>query len=208
MPTLLDPRRQPVAAELVGLGREDAELIPADPGGRVLGAHRARQGAGDVAQEIVAGGVAEAVVEQLESVEIEHQNREAPLRPPVTGDLVLRAGQQQRPVGDSGQRIAEGEIAQRLALGLEPLAPRDQRDRARRRHDQREQRRRQRAGGVPDRRGNRARGHDGRAARRRAETGAGARHGRHDRRQAQPEGLTSAGHRHRHRTGGDDQRQA
>jgi hypothetical protein len=75
-----------------------------------------------IAQQIVARCVTEPVVEQLESVEVEHQEREAPARSAMPLDLIIGAHQQRPAVGDPGHRIAERIIAQQVALALQPLA--------------------------------------------------------------------------------------
>ena len=61
----------------VGLRREHAELIAADPRRRILPADRALQRVGDLDDQVIAGRVAEAVVELFEAVEVDHHQREA-----------------------------------------------------------------------------------------------------------------------------------
>ena len=92
-------------AALVGLGGQHAELVAPEPGDGVLGAHGPPQRAGDVAQQVIAGGVAEAVVELLEAVEVEHHQSKGLPGPPMAGDLVLGARQQRPPVGRAGHGV-------------------------------------------------------------------------------------------------------
>ena len=82
---------------------DDGELVAADAGDDVAGPHAAAQPLGEDEQELVAGGVAAAVVDALEVVEVdeEHAHRAAAAQHPV-GDLL-----EQRAVGQSGQRVAE-----------------------------------------------------------------------------------------------------
>ena len=80
------------------------------PAVSVLGAHRVTQRERDLAEQIVAGSVAESVVEPLEAVEVDHHQRKRPAHPCMSGDLVLGAHQQRAPVRDAGQRIAEREV--------------------------------------------------------------------------------------------------
>ena len=104
---------------VVGLRGEHAELVTPEPGDGVLGAHGPPQGAGDVAQQVVAGGVTEAVVELLEAVEVQHHQSEGLPRPPVAGDLVVGAREQRPAVGHAGHGIRERIAAQRVALAFQ-----------------------------------------------------------------------------------------
>ena len=64
-------------AGLVGVDdllHEDGELIPAEPGRRVPSPQAVAQPAGHFDQEGVSGGVTEAVVHQLEVVEVEEEH--------------------------------------------------------------------------------------------------------------------------------------
>ena len=64
-------------AGLVGVDdllHEDGELIPAEPGRRVPSSQAVGQPAGHFDQEGVSGRVAEAVVDQLEVVEVEEEH--------------------------------------------------------------------------------------------------------------------------------------
>ena len=74
-------------------------------------------------QHLVAGQVAEAVVEQLEAVHVQVQQREAPLAVAAQpGDRALQAVAQVQAVGQSGQRVVHDLV---LELRLDLLAHRD-----------------------------------------------------------------------------------
>ena len=54
---------------------EHDELVAAEPADRVALAQDAGEPGGDAAQQLVAGGVAEGVVDVLEAVEVDEQRR-------------------------------------------------------------------------------------------------------------------------------------
>ena len=64
-------------AGVAGTAQEHAELVAAEPRGRVGGAQDRAQPLAHLAEQLVAGVVAERVVELLEAVEIEQQQRQA-----------------------------------------------------------------------------------------------------------------------------------
>ena len=75
---------------LRGIPQEDGELVAADPGGEVARAQGRLDALADGREQLVAGGVAEGVVDDLEVVEIEEQDdRDEPGR--VRGLETLRA---------------------------------------------------------------------------------------------------------------------
>ena len=79
------------ALALVGLGEQHRELVAAEAGEHVGLAQAAAQQLGDAAQELVAGAVAERVVDVLEVVEVEHQDGAAGAVALRVGDLGGRA---------------------------------------------------------------------------------------------------------------------
>ena len=102
-----------------GVLQEDGELIPAEPGDRVGRPHRSPQAFGHRQEQLVPGGVAEAVVHGLEPVEIEEQDRGGRPAALGAGQCVGHPVDEQGPVGQGRERIME-----RLAgeFGLQVLA--------------------------------------------------------------------------------------
>jgi len=92
--------------------------------GRLLDAAQARR---DPAQQPVAGGMPERVVDELEVVEVDEQQRDGALALARAGDRRAQPGVELRAVREPGQRVVGGEPAQ-LGLGeleaLLELAPR------------------------------------------------------------------------------------
>ena len=76
----LERRAQPQAGgagrRLVAGVEHDRELVAAEPRERVAGPQRLLQARADLAQDLVAGVVAERVVELLEAVEVDQQQRD------------------------------------------------------------------------------------------------------------------------------------
>ena len=95
-----DERRPKAVAQAVGqveglghahhLAEDDHELVAADAGHEVRGPHVLVQPLGHVHQQLVAVGVAERVVDQLEAVEVEEEQGDVGV---VDGGLLEHAGQ-------------------------------------------------------------------------------------------------------------------
>ena len=102
-------RRGEVAAR-----EQDRELVAAEPGQHV-GARGRRRGAGAATrvEQVVAGGVAEGVVDGLEAVEVEQQQDRL-----VGGGLVEPVGEAGA-VGEAGERVAVGEDGELLRALLD-----------------------------------------------------------------------------------------
>ena len=109
---------------------DDGELVAAEPRHAVGAAHQAGEPLRELADQVVAGRVAERVVDVLEAVEVEIEQRE-----PLPGLARFDQGAiepvaEQRPVGEAGQRVVEGEVLglrlARLQLGRGPLQAQDQ----------------------------------------------------------------------------------
>ena len=64
------------------VGEQEHELVAAVAGEQAAIALGAAQPPGDAAQQPVAGAVAERVVDELEVVEVDEQQRDRPLAPP------------------------------------------------------------------------------------------------------------------------------
>jgi hypothetical protein len=106
---------QPARGARAGARGHDGELVAADPGHAVAAA-RLRGGARrELAQHAVAGGVAEAVVDLLERVDVGQQQREPgavpgapPPRPRRGGERVGQRLLEPAPVRQPGQRVLAG----------------------------------------------------------------------------------------------------
>ena len=94
-----------------------ANSSPPMPGDGVAGADGRSQAFGDLDQEFVAGGVAGAVVDLLEAVEVDVEDTDRPLRAGGRGQGVVDPVVEQGPVGQAGERVVEALVQQRV-LGL------------------------------------------------------------------------------------------
>ena len=97
------------------LGRVDVleqqcELVTAEPCHRVALTHAAAESLGDVDQHGVAGRVTEAVVDGLEPVEVDEQQRDAGAAAPRHLQCVLDAVEQQAAVGKVREQVVAGEV--------------------------------------------------------------------------------------------------
>ena len=103
--------------QLLGAGavEEHGELVAADVRHRVAGPDQATEPVGDADEQLVADAVTEGVVHRLEVVEVDDHDAERPGLAAAAGDRVGEAVTQQRAVGELGERIVEGAVAQ-LAL--------------------------------------------------------------------------------------------
>ena len=99
---------------------QDRELVAAEARRGVAGPELVAQPVGRGHEQLVAGGVAEAVVDRLEPVEVEDHHRERPLAPGEAGDRVVDAVGEQGAVGQLRQRVVERPVAE-LALEAVPL---------------------------------------------------------------------------------------
>ena len=92
---------------------QQGEFVAAQPRHGVAGAAAALQAARDLDEELVAGAVPEAVVDQLEAVEVEEENGEAGgLAPLCPRERHLQPVLEQRAVRQAGERIVEGGLQQ------------------------------------------------------------------------------------------------
>ena len=97
---------------------ENGELVATEPGGKVDRADRGRDPTGDRDQELVAGLVPEHVVDDLEVVEVEEQdgNRRVLIG---LGQRLADLLREQRPVGQTRERVVVGAMAQLVPNGRE-----------------------------------------------------------------------------------------
>ncbi len=100
-----------------GLRRQDRELVPADPRQHLLRPHHLPRQRGHVLEQEVAAQVAVAVVDLLEFVEVEEDQRQ---RPPVAHgarELALDLLVVLPLVPDLGQAVARHQVVDRLVVG-------------------------------------------------------------------------------------------
>ena len=106
--------------------QQDGELVAADAGHELGAGHGGLEPRPDLAQEPVAGLVAERVVELLEVVEVDQQQRELGLGGAGLGRRLLEAREQAAAVGQPGQRVVHRVVlalgGERAQLGLELAA--------------------------------------------------------------------------------------
>jgi hypothetical protein len=86
--------------------REDDELVAADPGHGVAGSDDCLEASRQRAQDRIAGAVTADVVDVLEAVEVDGDERERLVRPACTIERLLDAILEQHPVRQPGERIA------------------------------------------------------------------------------------------------------
>ena len=104
----------------VELVQHDHELVAAGPGDQVAVAQAAAQALGDRQQQLVAGRVAEGVVDVFEVVEVGDQHRD-PVRLGLgAGDDFPEVALEQAAVGQRGEVVVVGELADPV-LGVEAL---------------------------------------------------------------------------------------
>ena len=99
-----------------GVRGDDRELVAAEPGHHVARAHAAQQAAGDLDQQLVAGGVAERVVHPLELVEVDQEQRRPAPAPRRLRQLARQHLPQRPPVRQPGERVVHREHADPLLL--------------------------------------------------------------------------------------------
>src|SRR5690606_17579527 len=91
----------------VGPRQQDHELLAAVPGRDVAAAYPRADPPRDSAQHVVADEVAEAIVDRLEMVDVDHQARERSLLAAAPRELLLEAGLEIVPVAPARQRIGQ-----------------------------------------------------------------------------------------------------
>jgi len=97
-----------------GVLAQGDELVTADARDGVAGAQRAAQPPRQGEQQLVADGVAQAVVDELEVVDVDEEHRRARATAPRPRDPPVEALEQQRAVGQPGQRVVQCLVADLL----------------------------------------------------------------------------------------------
>ena len=95
------------------VGQQDQELVAAEPREHAA-ALDAPQPPGDPPQQPVAGAVAEGVVDELEVVEVDQQQRDRAAGAGAAVDAAAQLGLQLGAVGQAGQRVEVGEAGDLL----------------------------------------------------------------------------------------------
>ena len=133
--------------------QQHRELVAAEPGHRVPGAGGAAQPLGHPDQQLVTRRVPQGVVDDLEVVQVEEEQRHRPQVAGVQVDRVLEPVPEQRAVGQPGQPVVEGLVAQLLLalgqlVGQPPVLPQGQVLAGHHQHHQRRRPRPARPSGV------------------------------------------------------------
>mmetsp|Transcript_15321 Transcript_15321/g.36558 ORF Transcript_15321/g.36558 Transcript_15321/m.36558 type:complete len:223 (-) Transcript_15321:3216-3884(-) len=97
----------------VGVGQQDGELLAADPTDLGSTRHRAAQPVDDLADHRITGRMAEFVIDALEEVDVQHDQRERPAFQQPARTVEDRAAVQR-----AGQRVMPGLV---LELGRETV---------------------------------------------------------------------------------------
>ena len=115
-------RLQAIGQRLRGIGihrrrRYDDELVATESGDQVRATGTFAQAFGEDADEPVAGGVAEIVVDRLQPVEVEEQRRYGPRL--AGGESRVEVCQQRAAIVQAGEVVVFGKVAQ-LVFGAHP----------------------------------------------------------------------------------------
>ena len=111
--------RATTSAACAGLRLHEHELVATQPGQGVGGADRGADPLGDGAQQPVAGGMAQRVVDVLEAVEVEQQHRDHAALAAGAGQLLAEPVVQQGAVGQAGEQIVQGQTPDHLCAERE-----------------------------------------------------------------------------------------
>ena len=106
------------AAPRVDVGADHDELVAAQARDGVGHPHRGGQPRRQGEQHLVAGGVAEGVVDRLEAVEVEHEDRDVDALALPAGQGVSEAVERERAVGQPGERVVQRGMARDLLLAV------------------------------------------------------------------------------------------
>jgi hypothetical protein len=108
-------RRLSLVGEIL---QQHRELVAAQPGRGVLEPEAVAETIRHRDEQLVAGRVTEAVVDRLEVVQVEEEDRQAAVTPVRTHERVLDPVTEQRLVGELGEGVVERLVGE---LGLETL---------------------------------------------------------------------------------------
>ena len=114
---------------LVGGFEQDAEFVAADPGDDVAVTDALGQQVGDLDQRLVAGAMAERIVDHLQAVEIDEQHRRVDPVAVDPRDQPLELAHEAAPVRELDQRVLVRQLVElldpRLKLGNLTAQPAD-----------------------------------------------------------------------------------
>ena len=120
---------------------QQQELVSAEAADRVIGAKHAPQAVGDAAEQVVADGVSERVVDALEVIDVEEQHRGQAAVPAPPGGGVAEPVEEQRAVRQAGQAVVEALVCEvrRCAFALTHAGQLDRATQRRAPHDEQSQ---------------------------------------------------------------------
>jgi hypothetical protein len=95
------------------LGEEERELIAAEPADYVAGAGAVAQETGDLLDQLIADQVSIAVVDRLESADVQVGERERPAVPAGPSELPFDGLAEPAPVQKAGERVGRGSVLSR-----------------------------------------------------------------------------------------------
>src|SRR5690554_1739695 len=96
----------------VGIAQKNAELLPAKPGQQVGTTQAPMQTVADMAQSLVPGVVAPAIIDGLEMVKIKNHQYQCMATAACQGDAVAQLTLEAAAVGDTGQTVGFGHLPQ------------------------------------------------------------------------------------------------
>ena len=103
---------------MLGVGADDRELVTAKPCDGVGRSQHALQPRSDLLQQRIAAVVAERVVDVLEAIEVEQKDAKHRLVAARAEQRLPQTVAEQRAVGQSGQRIVQRLVLQRVGVRL------------------------------------------------------------------------------------------
>src|SRR5690554_755810 len=96
----------------VGIAQQNAELLPAKPGQQVGTTQAPLQTVADMAQSLIPGVVAPAIIDSLEMVKIENHQYQCMATAACQGDAVAQFTLKAAAIGHTGQTVGFGHLAQ------------------------------------------------------------------------------------------------
>src|SRR2546428_13936583 len=113
------PVRVEPSAALGRLDQQDGVLVTAVARDHVDAARMLHEDLPNVAQRLVAHGVAELVVDALEAVQVEYHDGDRVIEPPEARDLLLEAEREEASIVESGHLVLERGFLELRVGGLE-----------------------------------------------------------------------------------------